>query len=206
MTGSGKVYFKKPGNFLYPVPPVLVSCAGADGKANIFTAAWTGTVCSDPPMVYVSIRPGRYSYELIKETGEFVINLPNRALAKAADRCGCTTGRKTDKWADCRLTPEAGRTVRAPSIREAPVSMECRVRQILPLGTHDMFLAEVTAVSVSERYLDENGAFHMEKAHLIAYMHGSYHEIGTLLGTFGWSVRKQRETGKQRDARKRRKS
>jgi flavin reductase (DIM6/NTAB) family NADH-FMN oxidoreductase RutF len=188
-----KITFQKPGNFVYPVPPVLVSCKGVDGQDNILTAAWTGTVCSDPPMAYVSIRKERYSYHLIKESGEFVINLPNERLVRAADYCGCTTGSKVDKFEKCRLTKGICSTVKAPSVEEAPVSIECKVTQILPLGSHDMFLALVTAVQVDERYLDERNVFHLDKARLIGYEHGAYRSLGPVLGTFGYSVKKKRK-------------
>ncbi|WP_026508394.1 flavin reductase family protein [Butyrivibrio sp. MC2013] len=183
--------FPKPGNFVYPVPAVMVSLKGADGQKNIFTAAWTGTVCSDPPMVYVSVRKERYSHHMLTETGEFVINLPDKKLAFSTDYCGCTTGAKVDKFAACGLTPREGITVGAPSIEEAPVSIECKVTQVLELGTHDMFLAEVTAVLVDEKYIDDKDVFHMDRAGLIAYEHGAYRELGETLGRFGYSVRKK---------------
>ena len=187
-----KITFKKPGNFVYPVPPALVSCRGPEGKDNILTAAWTGTVCSDPPMAYVSIRKERFSYKLIRESGEFVINLPNERLVRAADFCGCTSGSAIDKFEKCHLTRGACTTVKAPSIEEAPVSIECKVVQILSIGSHDMFLAEVTAVQVDDQYLDEKNVFHLDRARLVAYEHGSYRSLGQILGTFGYSVRKKR--------------
>lgn len=188
-----KIEFDKPGNFLYPLPAVLVTCKGTDGKDNIITIAWTGTVCSDPPMIYISVRKERYSYPMIKESGEFVINLPSEDIVYALDRAGCTTGLKTDKFSDCKLTRAESFKVSAPSIAEAPVCIECKVTQVLELGTHDMFLAKVISVSVDEKYLDDKGVFHMEKCNLVAYEHGSYRSMSDTLGTFGFSVRKKKK-------------
>ena len=187
-----KITFPKPGNFVYPVPAVMVSCRGKDGKANIITIAWTGTICSDPPMAYISVRKERASHPMLTESGEFVINLPNRALARALDYCGCTSGSKTDKWKDMGLHEAKASVVSAPTIAEAPVSIECRVTQVLPLGSHDLFLAEVVAVQVDEKYIDEKGAFHMEDVDLVAYSHGEYYALGEALGKFGFSVRKKK--------------
>ena len=188
-----KIAFPKPGNFIYPVPAVMVSCANADGKPNIITIAWTGTVCSDPPMAYISVRPERYSYDILKEAGEFVINLPDVNMAPALDYCGCRSGRDHDKFAECNLTPGKSTLISAPTIEEAPVSIECRTTQILPLGTHDMFLAEVVAVQVDDRYMDEKNAFHMEDVRLVAYEHGAYRKMGKTLGTFGFAVKKPKK-------------
>ena len=188
-----KTEFLKPGNFIYPVPAVMVSCGSMEGEKNIITVAWTGTVCSDPPMAYISVRPERYSYHILKEGMEFVINLPDNDLANALDFCGCTSGEKIDKFSKCGLTPEKSSKVKAPSILEAPVSIECRCTQILELGTHHMFLAEVLAVRVDDRYLDEKGVFHMEEVGLLAYEHGRYRELGRTLGTFGYSVRRKQK-------------
>lgn len=197
-----KIEFKKPGNFVYPVPAVLVSCAGADGNKNIITVAWTGTVCSDPPMVYISVRKERFSYDIIKESGEFVINLPDEKLAHALDYCGCTTGAKVDKFKECALTAEESSKVSVPSIAESPVAIECNVKDIIPLGTHDMFLAEVLAVRVDDRYIDEKGAFHMDDVKLIAYEHGQYRALGAKLGSFGYSVKKKKSKGRKNHKRK----
>lgn len=197
-----KIEFKKPGNFVYPVPAVLVSCAGADGNKNIITVAWTGTVCSDPPMVYISVRKERFSYDIIKESGEFVINLPDEKLAHALDYCGCTTGAKVDKFKECALTAEESSKVSIPSIAESPVAIECKVKDIIPLGTHDMFLAEVLAVRVDDRYIDEKGAFHMDDVKLIAYEHGQYRALGAKLGSFGYSVKKKKSKGRKNHKRK----
>ena len=151
----------KAGNMLYPLPAVLVSVADKAGKQNLFTVAWTGTVCSDPPMVSISVRPERYSYHMIEETGEFVINLTTEQLAYATDYCGVKSGRDVDKWREMKLTRMKGDHVRAAMIQESPVNLECRVTQKIPLGTHHMFLAEVLAVHVDEKYLDEKGRFHL---------------------------------------------
>lgn len=179
----------KPGNMLYPLPAVLISVADSAGNANLFTVAWTGTVCSDPPMVSISVRPERYSYHMIEETGEFVVNLTTKSLAYATDYCGVRSGRDTDKWREMKLTPLKGEHVRAPMVAESPVNLECRVMQRLELGTHTMFLAKVLAVHVDERYLDAGGSLHLHDAGLLVYSHGRYFGIGKELGTFGYSVR-----------------
>lgn len=181
----------KPGNMLYPLPAVLVSVADREGKTNLFTVAWTGTVCSDPPMVSISVRPERYSYHMIEETGEFVINLTTEALAKAVDYCGVRSGREVDKWEKMNLTQVKGQYVQAPMVAESPVNLECLVTQKLTLGTHHMFLAKVLAVHVEERYLDDSGRFHLEQARPLVYSHGRYFGIGRELGTFGYSVKKK---------------
>ena len=164
----------RPGNMLYPVPAVLVSCGDGKGTDNIITVAWAGTVCSDPAMVSVSLRPERWSYHLIKESGEFVINLTTEALARAADEAGVRSGRDTDKWELLGLTREKASAVSAPMIAESPVSIECRVKEVLPLGSHHMFLGEVAAVSVDPAYLDEKGRLDFGKMKLITYAHGGY--------------------------------
>lgn len=181
----------KPGNLLYPVPAVMVTVADREGKSNIFTVAWTGTVCSDPPMVSISVRPERYSYRMIRETGEFVINLTTEALVHATDYCGVRSGRDTDKWKDTGLTKEEAFAVKAPLIRESPVCLECRVTKVEELGIHHMFLAEIVSVDVDERYIDKNDVFHLSEAKPMAYSHGRYYGLGECLGTFGYSVRKR---------------
>lgn len=180
----------KPGNMLYPVPVVLVSVADQAGNDNIITVAWTGTVCTNPPMVYISVRPERYSYHMIKETGEFVLNLSTRGLAYATDYCGVRSGREGDKFNILHLTRQKASKVEAPMIGESPVNIECRVTQCLELGSHHMFLAEVVAIHVSEVFLDGKGKFHLERAELVAYSHGNYCGLSKVLGTFGYSVRK----------------
>ena len=180
----------KPGNMLYPLPVVMISVAEKAGKANIITVAWAGTVCTNPPMVSISVRPERYSYNILKETGEFVINLTTKDLAYATDYCGVKSGRDVDKFREMKLTPLPGEKVKAPLIKESPVNLECRVTQVLPLGSHDMFLAEVVAVHADKQYMDEKGKFHLEYAQPIVYSHGSYLATGETIGTFGYSVKK----------------
>lgn len=180
------------GNMLYPVPAVMVSCGSMEGESNIVTVAWTGTVCSDPVMVSISLRKERHSHHIIKESGEFVINLTTEALARATDEAGVRSGRDIDKWEHLHLTKEAASKVSVPMIAESPVSIECRVKEIIPLGSHDMFLAEVLAVDVDPRYLDKNGKLDFARMKLITYAHGEYYSLGKLLGTFGYSVRKKR--------------
>lgn len=175
---------------LYPLPAVLVSVADRKGNSNLFTVAWTGTVCSDPPMVSVSVRPERYSYHMIEETGEFVMNLTTEALAYATDYCGVKSGRDVDKWQEMKLTQIRGKHVQAPMVAESPVNLECRVTQKLELGTHHMFLAEVLAVHVDDQYMDETGRFHLNQARPLIYSHGRYFSTGRELGTFGYSVKR----------------
>jgi flavin reductase (DIM6/NTAB) family NADH-FMN oxidoreductase RutF len=181
----------KPGNMLYPVPAVLVSCRDKQGNDNVLTIAWAGTVCSDPAMLSISVRKERHSYPMIKESGEFVVNLTTRTLLEATDYCGVKSGRDEDKFAAMHLTKGAAEKVNAPIIMESPVNIECKVKQVLELGSHDMFVAEVVNVQISEELLDENGKFHLEAADLVAYSHGEYYELGEKLGTFGFSVKKK---------------
>ena len=176
----------KPGTLLAPAPPALVSCGTMEAH-NVLTAAWTGIVCSEPPMTYVSIRPERYSHHMILERGEFVINLPTQAIVRATDLCGVKSGRDGDKFALAGLTAEPSALVAAPGIGECPVSLECRVREVLHLGSHDMFLSDIVAVDVDPGYVDEKGALHLEKAGLLAYAHGGYYGLGRQLGTLGFS-------------------
>ncbi|MDO4952322.1 MAG: flavin reductase family protein [Synergistaceae bacterium] len=180
----------KPGTLLYPLPAVLVSC-GTVEKPNAMTAAWTGTICSDPVMAYVSIRPERHSYGLIEKSGEFVLNLTTEKLARATDLCGVKSGRDTDKFRLCRLTPENAAEISAPLIKESPVNIECKVEKIVPLGSHSMFIGRVLAVDVEESLLDSKGRLQLEKANLLAYSHGEYFALGRKIGTFGWTVRKK---------------
>ncbi|MCD8326999.1 MAG: flavin reductase family protein [Lachnospiraceae bacterium] len=180
----------KPGNMLYPLPVVMVSTADRKGNYNIITIAWTGTVCSDPPMVSISVRPERYSYHMIEETGEFVTNLATEALVRAVDYCGVKSGREIDKFKECGLTAVHADGIGAPLIGESPVNIECIVTEKKALGTHTMFLARIRAVHADERYLDEKGRFCLEKAKPIVYSHGQYLATGRVLGTFGYSVRK----------------
>ena len=187
----------KPGNMLYPVPAVMVSCGRKGEKPNIITVAWAGTVCSDPPMVSISVRKERYSYEIIRETGEFVINLVNRELVRAADYCGVKSGRDTDKFKEMGLTAQPSRYVGAPGIGESPVNLECRVTNRLELGSHDMFLARAEGVAIDGKYMDEKGKFHLNDSGLVSYSHGEYFELGKKLGSFGWSVRKKERGGRR---------
>lgn len=189
-TGNGRMLWK-PGNMVYPVPAVMVTAADREGKSNIITIAWTGTVCTNPPMAYISVRPERYSYGMLKETGEFVINLTTEKLVRATDYCGVKSGRDTDKWKETGLTPIPAREVNVPLIKESPVNIECRVSEIRELGSHHMFLARVVAVDVDEAYLNEQGRFELQKAAPIVYSHGEYYGLSSLLGTFGYSVRKK---------------
>lgn len=187
------------GNMLYPLPAVMVSCADASGASDIVTVAWTGTICTNPPMLYVSIRPERASYQLIRESGEFVVNLTTRRLQRACDWCGVRSGRDYDKWAECGLTPApAAKLELAPVIAESPVNIECKVTEVKELGSHHMFLASVEAVQVDESLVDAWGRLDLARAGLTAYSHGEYFELGQRLGTFGYSVRKKAAGGKPR--------
>ncbi|RHS87019.1 flavin reductase family protein [Agathobaculum sp.] len=181
----------KPGNMLNPVPAVMVSCADREGKPNIITIAWAGTVCTNPPMVSISVRPTRYSYDMIRETGEFVINLVTEPLTRACDYCGVVSGRDVDKFAKTGLTPIPVEGVSVPGIAESPVSIACRVVEERALGSHTMFLAEVVGVTADDRYLDETGRFDINGTGLIMYSHGEYFGLGRKLGKFGYSVQKK---------------
>ena len=181
----------KAGNMLYPVPAVMVSVADKEGNANIITVAWTGTVCTNPPMLTIRVRPERHSYHMIKETGEFVVNLTTEDLAFATDYCGVKSGRDTDKWKDMGLTQEPASKVSVPLIKECPVNLECKVVRVDELGSQHMFLAEVDTVDVDERYFDEKDTFYLSKAKPLAYSHGRYYGLGECLGSFGYSVRKK---------------
>ncbi len=178
------------GAMLGPVPPALVSC-GTVEKANALTIAWTGIINTIPPKTYISVRPERYSYDIIKESGEFVINLPTEKIVKAVDYCGCRTGAKEDKLAKCGLTVSPSVKISAPMIDQSPVSLECKVTDIIPLGSHHMFLADIVGVNVDEDLLDEKGKLHLSKAGLCAYAHGEYFSLGKKIGDFGFSVRRK---------------
>lgn len=186
----------KAGNMLYPLPAVMVSCGRPAERANIITVAWTGTVCTNPAMLSISVRPERYSYGIIRETGEFVVNLTTEKLARAADFCGVRSGRDVDKFAQMRLTEEPSQYIAVPGIAQSPVNIECRVAQVLELGSHHMFLAEVLAVHVEETLLDEKGKLHLNDSGLLVYSHGEYHSLGKLLGTFGYSVKRKKQAGR----------
>lgn len=186
----------KPGTFLYPLPAVMVSCGDME-KSNIITVAWTGILNTDPAMVYISVRPSRYSYNLIKEKGEFVINLTTKDLAYATDWCGVKTGAKIDKFKEMKLTKERANFVKCPMIKESPVSVECKVKEVRELGSHHMFVAEVLAINADEKYIDEKGAFDISKCDLIAYSNGNYYSLGKKIGRFGFSVQKNKKKTKK---------
>ena len=180
------------GNMLYPLPAVMVSCANAAGEKDIVTVAWAGTVCTNPPMLSISLRPERHSYHIVRESGEFVVNLVTTRLQRACDWCGVRSGRDYDKWEECHLTPVSATALDlAPTIAESPVSIECRVRDVLELGSHHLFLADVLAVQVEEGLLDKSGKLDLARAGLTAYSHGEYFELGRRIGSFGYSVRKR---------------
>ena len=182
----------KPGNMVYPLPAVMVSTADREGNDNIITVAWTGTVCTNPAMLYISVRPERYSYHMLRESGEFVVNLTTEKLAKATDWCGVRSGRDFDKWKEMHLTRgKAEKLTYAPIIQESPVNIECKVTEVQELGSHHMFLAKVGAVQVDESYMNETGKFELNDTQLLAYSHGEYYTLGKKLVTFGYSVRKQ---------------
>ena len=187
----------KAGNMLYPLPAVMVSAADREGNTNIITVAWTGTICTNPAMVYISVRPERYSYHMIKETGEFVINLTTEQLAYCTDWCGVRSGRDVDKFKEMHLTAEkASELEYAPLIKESPVNIECKVTEVKELGSHHMFLAKVQAVHVDNSYMKENGKFELNDTDLLAYSHGTYLGLGKKIGTFGYSVKKKKKKKK----------
>ncbi len=182
----------KPGNMVYPLPAVMVSCGDKEGNANIITIAWTGTICTNPAMLYISVRPERYSYNMIKESGEFVVNLTTDKLVKQTDYCGVKSGRDVDKFKETKLTRgKANELQYAPVIEESPVNIECKLERIEELGSHHMFIARVVSVQVDEAYLNETGKFCLNDTGLIAYSHGEYRTLGEPLGTFGYSIKKK---------------
>lgn len=185
----------KGGTFIYPIPAVMVSC-GTMEKSNIITVAWTGILNTNPAMCYISVRPERYSHDIIKENGEFAINLTTRQLAYAADWCGVKSGRDVDKFEEMKLTKEKANIISVPLIKESPVSVECKVKEIVPLGSHDMFVAEIVAIDADEKYIDEKGAFDIGKCDLIAYANGGYYPLESKIGKFGYSVQKKSKTAK----------
>lgn len=189
----------KPGTMIYPLPAVMVSCGKDPGEYNIITVAWTGTICSEPPMCYISLRPSRHSYEIIKRNREFVINLTTEELARATDWCGVKSGREHNKFADMKLNPYKSIEVEAPAIAESPVNIECRVRDIIELGIHHMFIADVLAIQADSEYFDPGtGAFRMDRARLISYQHGKYYLTGEMIGKFGFSVKKKEKKKKKK--------
>lgn len=185
--------FWKPGTIVNPLPAVMVSCGHNPAEYNIITIAWTGTINSKPPMCYISVRPERYSFDIIKRTGEFVINLTTEKLAKATDWCGCRSGRKYNKWEKMNLTPAPARVVNAPIIKESPVNIECVVKDVVELGSHHMFISEVVGVTVDDEFVDESDAFSFAKAKPLVYNHGHYFGLGKRIGKFGWSVQKKKK-------------
>ena len=187
----------KSGTFEYPIPAVMVS-VGTMEKSNIITVAWTGILCTNPAKVYISVRPERYSYKIIKETGEFVINLTTKDLAFATDWCGVKSGEKFDKFKEMHLTKEKSNFVKCPAIKESPVSIECKVSEVKELGSHTMFIADVLCINADKKYMDEKGTFHLNDSHMLAYSHGTYFTLGKALGTFGYSVKKKTVQKKKR--------
>lgn len=181
----------KAGNMIYPLPAVMVTTKGSDGKDNILTVAWSGTICTNPAMAYISVRPERYSYKALKEKGEFVINLVTEDLVKACDFCGVRSGKNTDKFKECNLTKLALEDTDVVGIAESPVNVICKVREIKELGSHHMFIADVVKVCVDRKYMDETNKFDLDEAKLISYSHGTYFSLGEKLGTFGYSVKKK---------------
>lgn len=188
----------QPGNMLYPIPAVMVSCQRPGEKPNIITVAWAGNVCSSPAMLSISVRKERYSYDIIKETGEFVVNLTNEKLTRATDWCGVRSGRDYDKFKEMKLTPQESSKISAPGIAESPVNIECKVKSVIELGSHDLFIAEVMCVTVDDKYLDDKNRFDMKKAKLVAYSHGEYFTLGEKLGKFGYSVAKPKSKSKSK--------
>ena len=181
----------KPGTFIYPIPAVMVSC-GTMEKSNIITVAWTGILNTNPAIVYISVRPTRYSYNLIKNQGEFVINLTTKDLVKQTDWCGVKTGAKVDKFKEMKLHKQRAKFVKCPLIKESPVSIECKVKEIKELGSHHVFIAEVLSIDADEKYIDEKRAFDISKCDLIAYANGGYYVLGKKVGRFGFSVKKKK--------------
>lgn len=182
----------KGGNMIYPVPAVMVSCQRPNEKPNIITVAWTGTCCTNPPMAYISVRPERYSYNIIKETKEFVINLVTKDLTFATDYCGVKSGKEHDKFKEMNLTPLPSKYVSCPSISESPLSLECKVNQILELGSHHMIIADILGVTVDKKYMDSTNKFNLNDSNLVAYSHGQYFTLGENIGKFGYSVKKNK--------------
>ncbi len=182
----------KPGTMLYPLPAVMVSCGDIDGEKNIITIAWTGTINSDPSMTYISVRPERYSYNIIKNTGEFVINVTTEELVFATDFCGVRSGKDFDKFKEMNLTAERASKVKCPVIKESPINIECIVKDVIKLGSHDMFIAQIAAVLADEKYMDDTGRFNFEKSRPLCYSHGEYYGLGKYLGKFGYSVKKNK--------------
>ena len=184
----------KPGTMIYPLPAALISCGSCPDDFNLITLSWMGTICSNPPMCYISVRPERHSYEIIRKNMEIVINLTNEDMAFATDWCGVKSGRDFNKFEEMKLTPIQGDVVKAPVVQESPLSIECKVKEIIPLGSHDMFIADVVNVQANVRFIDpETDTFNMKEAKLIAYSHGHYYKLGEEIGKFGWTVQKKKK-------------
>lgn len=182
----------KPGTMIYPLPAIMVSCGNNPAEYNIITVSWVGTICTNPPMCYISVRPERHSYPVLTKNMEYVINLTTVEMAYATDWCGVVSGKDHHKFEELKLTPGKASVVNAPLIEESPLCIECRVKEVMALGSHDMFISEVLNVCADDKYLDEkSGAFDMKKANLLVYVHGKYYQIGELIGHFGWSVKKK---------------
>jgi flavin reductase (DIM6/NTAB) family NADH-FMN oxidoreductase RutF len=191
MEKSSKVVWK-PGTMIYPLPAIMVSCGTNKEEQNILTISWLGTICTNPPMCYISVRPERHSYPIIKQTGEFVLNLTTEKMAFATDWCGVRSGKDYNKFEEMKLTPGKASILSTPIIKESPLNIECRVKEIIPLGSHDMFIADVVAVQADEQFIDPlTGQFNMQACKLIAYSHGHYYKLGEEIGKFGWSVKKK---------------
>ena len=194
----GKQYWRG-GNMLYPVPAVMVSCGRPEEKPNIITVAWAGTICTNPAMCYISVRPERHSYPILKRNMEFVINLTTKSMAFATDWCGVRSGKDYNKFEEMKLTPGKAKIVSAPIIEESPLCIECRVKEIISLGSHDMFIADVVNVKADDKYLNaETGKFELSEANPLVYVHGGYFELGPKIGKFGWSVEKNRSQTKEK--------
>jgi len=190
--GKGHVSWK-PGTLIYPLPAILISCGSTHEEYNLLTISWVGTICTNPPMCYISVRPERHSYEIIKNNMEFVINLTNEEMAYATDWCGVKSGKEFNKFSEMKLTPAKSELIQAPIVKESPLSIECRVKEIVKLGSHDMFIADVVNVQADSRYIDsETGEFKLSEAKLIAYSHGHYYKLGEEIGKFGWTVKKKK--------------
>jgi flavin reductase (DIM6/NTAB) family NADH-FMN oxidoreductase RutF len=190
---SDKIHWK-PGNMLYPAPAVLVSCGTSIGQKNLFTVSWVGTICTNPPMLSISIRPERHSYSIIKESGEFVVNLTTKAMAFATDYCGVRSGRNEDKWKKTKLTPYPSKEIKAPQILESPVSIECKVKEIIALGSHDLFISNIVNISVLPELLNDDGSYRLKESDLLIYTHGMYGYVNEYIDTFGFSVRKKKKS------------
>ena len=190
--GKGHVSWK-PGTLIYPLPAVLISCGSNEKEYNLLTISWVGTICTNPPMCYISVRPERHSYDIIKKNKEFVINLTNEEMAFATDWCGVRSGKDYNKFKEMKLTPAKSEFINAPIIKESPLSLECKVKEIIKLGSHDMFIADIVNVQADSRYINsETGEFKLSEAKLIAYSHGHYYKLGEEIGKFGWSVKKKK--------------